>query len=225
VQALDLQLQVLPQLLVERAQRLVHQQDARVEHDRPRDRHALLLAAGELLRIAAFVTAQLHEVEHALHLRPPRRAADAALLQGEADILGHRQMREQRVALEHHADVAAIGWQGGDRLRVDEDLAGARPLEPGDQHQRGRLAGAGGAEEGDELACGDVEVEGGDGAVRPVAFGDAGEPHARAGAGRRRGLARTGCARARVHRCSYPAGSVWKDRGAVERHAAPQRVA
>ena len=50
VQLLQLDLHVLAQLLVERAERLVHQHQLRLEHQRARQRHALLLAAGELRR-------------------------------------------------------------------------------------------------------------------------------------------------------------------------------
>ena len=50
--ALDLDLHLLAQLLVERAERLVHQQQPRLRHQRARHRHALLLAAGQLARIA-----------------------------------------------------------------------------------------------------------------------------------------------------------------------------
>ena len=44
-------------------------------------------------------------------------------------------------------------------LAVDADRAGGRGLEAGDHAQRRGLAAAGGAEEGDELALLDVEVE------------------------------------------------------------------
>ena len=53
VQPLDLQLQGLAQLLVQRAQRFVHQQYARLVDDGPRERDPLLLAAGQLARLAA----------------------------------------------------------------------------------------------------------------------------------------------------------------------------
>ena len=46
---LELELHVLAQLLVERAERLVHQEHAG-EDERAGERHALLLAAGELAR-------------------------------------------------------------------------------------------------------------------------------------------------------------------------------
>ena len=50
--AQDLQLERLAQLLVERAERLVHEQQPRPEDDRPRERDPLLLAARQLARIA-----------------------------------------------------------------------------------------------------------------------------------------------------------------------------
>ena len=52
LQRLQLDLEVLAQPGVERAERLVEQQHARPEHERPRERDALLLAAGELRRLA-----------------------------------------------------------------------------------------------------------------------------------------------------------------------------
>ena len=48
--ALELDLQVHAQARVERAERLVEQQHRRLEHERARQRDALLLAAGELRR-------------------------------------------------------------------------------------------------------------------------------------------------------------------------------
>ena len=50
--AQDLELERLAQLLVEGAERLVHQQQPRPEHDRPGERDPLLLAARQLARIA-----------------------------------------------------------------------------------------------------------------------------------------------------------------------------
>jgi uncharacterized protein YndB with AHSA1/START domain len=51
------------------------------------------------------------------------------LLQGEADILGDREMGKQRVVLEHHADVAPGGRQRGDLQAVDPHRAGIGRLE------------------------------------------------------------------------------------------------
>ena len=52
LQAADLRAHLLAQLGVEVRQRLVHQADGRLGDDRAAERHALLLAAGELRRLA-----------------------------------------------------------------------------------------------------------------------------------------------------------------------------
>ena len=109
VQPLDLELQFLAQLLVERAQRLVHQQHWRIEDDRTRDGDALLLAAGKLLGKTRLVAGELDKIEHAPDMLANLRLGDAALLEREADILRDRQMWKQGVVLEHHADIAPIG--------------------------------------------------------------------------------------------------------------------
>ena len=63
--------------LVERAERLVHQQDRRLEGERPGDRDALLHAARQLVRVVLDEVAQLDEVEHLLGPRLPSRAVDS----------------------------------------------------------------------------------------------------------------------------------------------------
>ena len=52
LQALQLEAHLLAQLRVEVGQRLVEQQQRRLHHQRAREREALLLAAGELGRLA-----------------------------------------------------------------------------------------------------------------------------------------------------------------------------
>ena len=84
MQAAHLELQVLAQLLVERAQRLVHQQQARLEDDGAGERHPLLLAAGELARIALAVARQMNQLERLADQLRPLRLGDAALLQRES---------------------------------------------------------------------------------------------------------------------------------------------
>ena len=73
--ALQLDLHVDAQRLVERAERLVEQQHARLGDDGAGQRHALALAAGKLVRPAAAELAELDEVERALHLAGDRRSS------------------------------------------------------------------------------------------------------------------------------------------------------
>ena len=56
----DLHLHRLAQALIKCAHRFVHQQQPRFEHDGPSERDALLLAAGQLLRIATLEPVEPH---------------------------------------------------------------------------------------------------------------------------------------------------------------------
>ncbi|HJP68156.1 MAG TPA: hypothetical protein VJ846_04570, partial [Sphingomicrobium sp.] len=114
LQLLDLDLHGFAQLLVERPEWLVHQENRRFEHDCSRDCHPLLLAAGQFVWVAPGIIRKLDEVERTANPFGPEVLADAAHLQGEGDIFGDGQMREQGIALEDHPDIAAIGRYGRD---------------------------------------------------------------------------------------------------------------
>src|SRR6266496_486220 len=61
-------------------------------------------------------------------------------------------MREQRIVLEHEADVATVGGQAGDVFAVEANAPGVGLLEAGDHPQRRRFAAAGRSEQRQELA-------------------------------------------------------------------------
>ena len=153
LQVTQLHLHVLTQALVERAERLVHEQYRRLEDDRARQRHPLLLAARELARIAVGETVQPHQPQRAPHALDDVGLRGAPHLQRVGDVLEHGEMREERVLLEDDADVAAVGRPVGDRGAGDQDVALRRLLEAGDHPQRGRLARAAGAEQREEAAA------------------------------------------------------------------------
>ena len=116
---------------VEVGQRLVHQEGAGLAHHGARQRHALALAAGHLAGLAV-------EQVRRSSARPPSRATSRAIsapdgfparqqaaderqalrrreaAHGErhGDVLARRQMRIERVGLEHHGDVAVGRRQG-----------------------------------------------------------------------------------------------------------------
>ena len=96
--------------------------------------------------------AELHQFQRFLHPQAGGPALDAAHFQPEDDVLGNRQMREQGIALEQHADIAAVDRKPGDRRPVDEDLPPAGLHEAGDHAQAGGLAAAAGPQQGDEFA-------------------------------------------------------------------------
>ncbi len=108
--ALELDLHLLAQLQVERAERLVEQQHLRAVDDRARERDALALAAGELRRACGRRTPGGGRAR-----APPPRARRALGLgdlgdpQPVLDVLADGHVREQRVVLEDGVDVARVG--------------------------------------------------------------------------------------------------------------------
>ena len=148
--AQQLGLHDLAGLRVERGERLVHQQDFRIDRERAREVDALAHAAGKLARIVvleAFEPDELEQVERALALR----GADAAGDLGADQRIGeHGAPRQQAVVLEHEAAVAA---RAAHDAAVEQHLARARRLEPGDDAQERGLAAARRPDHRDEAAA------------------------------------------------------------------------
>ena len=68
-------------------------------------------------------------------------------------------MRIERVVLEHHRDVPVLRLALVHHCAVDQDAPGGDILQPGDHAQNGALAAAAGADQDDELAVRDLEVD------------------------------------------------------------------
>ena len=143
-------------LRVERAERLVEQQDARLDGERAGERHALPLAAGELTGKALLQAGELHEVEEVQHaladFRLGRAAAAGPHRQAEGDVVEHRHVAEQRVMLEYEADIALTQVEAERILLAEENASGGRLVEAGEDAQQRGLAGAGRAEQREKLA-------------------------------------------------------------------------
>ena len=110
----EMRAQIAPQLGadadVERGERLVEQQQARLRRERARERDALRLPARQLTGLLARVLGEA-DARRAIRRRvaaPPtsgcRRAA-----QTEGDVLAHAQVREEQVVLEHDTDGSLLG--------------------------------------------------------------------------------------------------------------------
>ncbi|OEI67478.1 phenol hydroxylase [Curtobacterium sp. ER1/6] len=148
------------ELGVEVRQRLVHEEHLGLTDDRAAHRDALTLTTGERLRLAAEVLLEVEELGGLLHAGGALLLADAGDLEREAHVLGDGHVRVQRVVLEHHRDVAVLRRDVGDVALADADGAGVDLFEAGEHAQGGGLAAARGADEDEELAVGDVQVEG-----------------------------------------------------------------
>jgi hypothetical protein len=140
----DVVRQPVAQVGVQAGEGLVQQQQVGPRRQRPRQRHALLLAAGKLVRRAPRGMAQAHQFQHLGHAGVALGAQQMAHAEGH--VVAHRQVREQRVVLEHHADAARLGLHMGgvvgQQAAVHAHAAGTHPLQPGHRTQQRRLAAA-----------------------------------------------------------------------------------
>ena len=160
VQASD-QLEDLRDQLRREAERgLVQHQEPRVRHQRPGDRELLLLAAGQRAgRLAPPLRKDREQLAHRLEVAPVLVAV-AADEGAKAQVLLDGQRRKDLAVLGDHRDAPAhdrLGCQPGDRLAAEGDRALARRQHAHDSQKRRRLAGAIGADQGNQLAVLDLD--------------------------------------------------------------------
>ena len=83
--------------LIERAERLVHEQDRRVDGQRAGDRDALLHATGELPRVVAGEVGQLDEAQVVLGARSVRSAFGVPLISSGSSTLPWTVRQSNRI--------------------------------------------------------------------------------------------------------------------------------
>ncbi len=157
--AADLLAQLHPDLGIQRRERLIQQQHARPDGQRPRQRHTLLLPAGKLVGVAVAILIQVDQAEHLADALLDLGLGGLAHLQPKTDVLPHRQVGEQGIRLEHHAHVALVGRLVGNIFLVQRYPALRGQLKTGDHAQRGSFATARRAQEGNKFAFFHVQVE------------------------------------------------------------------
>ena len=95
-----------------------------------------------------------------------------AVFKAEGDVLAHGHVRKDGVILENHADVALVRGDIVDDPAVKGDGAALDGVEARDHAQQRRLAAAGGAEQREELALPDVQIQVGDDDILPIFLDD-----------------------------------------------------
>ena len=118
-----------------------------------------LLAAGELVGLSLLHALELDQRHHLGDARIDLGARHASAFQAERDIVAHRQMRKQRVVLEHHVDGTLMRQDLRDVAASEQDTAFVRRLEAGEHAQQRGLAAAARAKQGKEFAGADIERE------------------------------------------------------------------
>ena len=128
--------------LVQRAERLIHQQHARSAQQRARDRHALAHAARQLVRQRLLPARQSDQRQQVLRPhRARRQLMPPAHLQRQADVVKCVAPGQQGGVLEHEADLAVSPGLRR-RLRQHPHAAGRGRHDIGDHPQQRRFAAA-----------------------------------------------------------------------------------
>ena len=144
--------------------RLVRKQDLRMIHIGAGNGHTLLLATGQLMRIAFLLASQAYGLQHLRHHRLDRRTAHADNLQRERDVLPYRLVVQQLVILEHETNGTTVlrHLPIGDAPQIvagDTDLALRGLLLTQQQTQQCGLTGARSTHKEHEIPALDVEVD------------------------------------------------------------------
>ena len=145
---------------VERAERLVHQEDLGLDHERADQRHALAHAARQGRREGVLEPLEPHQPDGLPDPPLALGAGDAPVDEAELDVLGDGAPGEDRVLLE---DVAHLARDARWSAAVQPDRARGRGDQARDHVEDGGLAAAGRAHEGDELLVPHLERHAGDG--------------------------------------------------------------
>jgi hypothetical protein len=142
----DLHPHSLAQVGVQVGQRLVAQDQPGVGDQRPGQRDPLLLASGQLVRVAPRELAQPHPLQHRRRARPARGPRQAAPAERERDVGERGHVRPQCIVLEHHRQVTLVGRHVRpavrDGLPANGDQPAVDPLDARQAPQHRRLARA-----------------------------------------------------------------------------------
>jgi hypothetical protein len=158
-------LQLHPGQRVEPAERFVEQQQLRLERDGAGDADALLHAAGHFARALVHRVGKADRGEGVFDdlLALGLRGVGIDVLHAENDVAEGAHPRHQAGRLEDHG---AVGAGAVDLAVADDHAAVGDLVETGEHGQDGRFAAAGVADQADELALLDVQVEIDDGLER-----------------------------------------------------------
>ena len=194
-QPLDLVVQEVACHRVERAERLVHEQDVGALRQRAGELYALAHPTRQLVGELALEPFEVDDLQQLVHARPALCLRHPLELERELDVALRGEPREERRLLEHEC-----------RAAVHLDRAGGGGVEAGDEVQQRALAAPGRAQQADELPGADVQrhaVERGDRVPRvAVDLAGAAQDDGRAGAGFGRGDLRSRLVDARAFDCS-----------------------
>ncbi len=159
VEPLDLGTGLDAELRIEIRERFVKQKHGRLADDRPAQRDALSLAAGECFGFAFQQAFQSQQVGRPLDSLGNFGLGRLPHFQREGHVLPNRHVRIERVVLKHHRDVAVPRVHVVDHAVANPQCALRDRLQPGDHSQRRALATARGSHQHQELAVVNLQID------------------------------------------------------------------
>ena len=179
VQPLELGPHVVAELGIEVGERLVEEEEPRAADDGAPDGEPLLLAAAERCRPAVERVGDAQQLRCLTHPRIDLGTPHLHLPQGVGEVLEGRQMRIEGEALKDHRHVAALDRNAREIVAIHRERAAVRSLEAGDDAQRRGLSRRARAEQHEELAVVDLQVDTAQRVQRAVALGQPREAYLR----------------------------------------------
>jgi hypothetical protein len=159
LQPRDLGAHLCTQLRIEVGERFVEEVCVGVANDSTTHRDSLALSAREVRRLALEKVCQLEGGGNLLDAPTHLVVRDVPQPQRERDVLVDRQMRVERVVLEHHPEVPVPGGLFVHAFAADVEVS-LRDVEQADDHvQQRRLSGARRTDENHEFAVGNFEAD------------------------------------------------------------------
>jgi hypothetical protein len=122
LQALELDLHFLAQFEIEGGERFVEQQHLGSGGESAGQGYPLLLTAGDLADAAVRQLVHAHQAEHSCNRGLDHTRSLAKHLQAEADVLSHRQMREQRIILEDRIHRPLVRRQRRNIVAIEDNF-------------------------------------------------------------------------------------------------------
>ena len=156
--ALELEAHFLPELGVQRSQWLIEQKNIALQHQRPGELHALLLAAGQLVGHPRAQAGETDQIEHPVHPVADHVLRQFLQFEPVGDVALDSHVGKQGVALEHHGGGTRVGWKITDVAAMQQHPARRGRDESADQPQQCRFATAAGAQQHEVAAAFDGEA-------------------------------------------------------------------
>ncbi len=138
---------------------LVEEEDFGLAHDGSTYSHTLALTTRKLLRLAVEQMADVENVGCFLYTSVNFALGGFAQLQTKRHVVVDTHVWVERVALEHHGDVAILGWHIVNDAVADLDVAITDFFQTSQQTQTGCLATTRGTDEDEEFLIFYVDVQ------------------------------------------------------------------